>query len=1423
MEGAVLKDNANVDAVGAPEDTMQKANSNGDGGGDVAGPSGSQTRPAIKDLARIQKKRKTTDDKEVSKHKKKQHKDAEKVVEDDNADSRAPCTSQGESRPPSSSEADDSEESEQSSDSEKSDSESDSDSSVDIETVRKPVKVAKKLSYNRFDPGEGDGIIFKLPSEEMEKYATKRFTEYVSDKQLRERIGDQFPVPHGVPGLEVPTIDEYIPEIFQARRADYGKAVDENWAKVQSRVIDVMGPLSKLWAILDNIRENEDLADDLDLFELLDLVEKIITLLGQANVSLLHFRKINVLYKLTHCIKKAKTLLKRHDVKEMKNFSHLFGKTFYKTLKKSAKSSKISKEISSQLGETKGKGKQHSQSKPKGGAQQQPFRGGPSPANNNGGGRKLSFKKGRGGSNRGKFLISVCCKTKPVKCQERQRYRRSEGKKGGVKLRLSRGSPYCGSGYNDTIPGGSAARCIGFGLRHASVARQSRGSSPSLPAQLEKTDLRPVCATNSTRSGDSPGGITGTEAGTSSVSSQSEGLPSSGRGNCKDAGEGGYNGGPSQAGPIYQPSVSCPQEGRNSETCDQLEKVEQLCVVSAFQDGGSSPLERLDSTQRLYGQTGLKGCLLQCPSSQQTQTPVEIQVGREAIRVSMHALRARASPENVYKDNETYCSFLETSGSTDHHLSRRYDHTQPEQVGTGEGPQLSDILAEALRVCGQLEEVLPNSDPDLGVFGLLNLHCANENGTTGGQDPQSAGQMPQTYGRETSFCQEFSRNDWPSDVVSEGCVACPSALQATTNDTGKSLSDGQILRGKSNFTSRSPQRDTLVDGQHPILEWEDYYHSLPRLSDRDRRESLRMGSCLSRSPNRGCMDGPRERSPYKRIGIERSTLCSESFHQRVDSETCPFENGQRVSGDVYTEDGGNTFQPSTVCSEGTLGLLSGERHLSVCGVSSGSPERPGRFRIQAYDRFQRLAVGKVSIPGYQPEMGPVGDRSFCQQAQFSTEQLCQLEARPLRGGSGCLPHGVERSKSLLIPSICNDPSLPVKGLQGSFHGSDSNTSVASPTVVSNVVGDGNRQSSVVAPGRKHARVSSRRSTPIDGPSGPSISGVESVRRKALAKGISVEAANLLAEHSWRKGTKCTYESAWRQWSSWCLRQQIDPLCSPVESVVNYLTDKYNEGLLYNTLNIHRSAISAFHDLVEGCKVGQHPVVTQIMSAFFNVRPPLPRYEVTWDVDTVLEYISSLGDNEHLALKLLTWKVTMLLALACAGRSSDLHALDTRYMLFQVDEKVTFSLAELTKSRRKGKPPLKVEICAFTENKSLCVLQVLQVYLNRTRIFRERLDGTTRNQLLLSFVEPHHAVVSCTIAGWLLKLMAEAGVNTELFRAHSTRGASTSKAAAMGLSCKEILSMANWKKKDTFYKHYHRDIIKRSQNKTRKFETVVLTC
>ena len=203
---------------------------------------------------------------------------------------------------------------------------------------------------------------------------------------------------------------------------------------------------------------------------------------------------------------------------------------------------------------------------------------------------------------------------------------------------------------------------------------------------------------------------------------------------------------------------------------------------------------------------------------------------------------------------------------------------------------------------------------------------------------------------------------------------------------------------------------------------------------------------------------------------------------------------------------------------------------------------------------------------------------------------------------------------------------------------------------------------------------------------------------------------------------------------------VNPFRCTLVSILDYLTSLFEDGLEYNTIGVHRSAISAYQEKVDDMPVGQHPLVTSLMTGIFNSRPPQPRYIFVWDVQVVLNFIrkdwgisSSLTDQE------LTYKLSVLLSLTTASGASGLQHLDIRYMT-KGGNKVTFYFAKLHKSWRKGKPPPSLTIIGFPEDPQLCVTETLDTYLDRTK---DRRLG--KCQLLLSSQKPYKEVVSSTIS------------------------------------------------------------------------------
>ena len=227
------------------------------------------------------------------------------------------------------------------------------------------------------------------------------------------------------------------------------------------------------------------------------------------------------------------------------------------------------------------------------------------------------------------------------------------------------------------------------------------------------------------------------------------------------------------------------------------------------------------------------------------------------------------------------------------------------------------------------------------------------------------------------------------------------------------------------------------------------------------------------------------------------------------------------------------------------------------------------------------------------------------------------------------------------------------------------------------------------------------------------------------------------------------------------------------------------------------------------------MVKRLMRGLFRVSPPQPRYTHTWSVDTVLTYLKTLGQNRYLSLKVLTLKLTMLLALTAAKRCSELARLDSKFMHFSRNESVTFTLPGLSKSNKSN---VTVTFHSYTEDRLLCVIECLNEYLVRTERFRV---ATEKDPLLRSYIKPHGEIKPCTVARWLKSIMKDAGIDVSIFKAHSTRSASSSKVFNKGISTKEIMKVANWSSRNTFTKFYRREFVSDTCTDTDSYSRAVL--
>ena len=185
---------------------------------------------------------------------------------------------------------------------------------------------------------------------------------------------------------------------------------------------------------------------------------------------------------------------------------------------------------------------------------------------------------------------------------------------------------------------------------------------------------------------------------------------------------------------------------------------------------------------------------------------------------------------------------------------------------------------------------------------------------------------------------------------------------------------------------------------------------------------------------------------------------------------------------------------------------------------------------------------------------------------------------------------------------------------------------------------------------------------------------------------------------------------------------------------------------------------------------------------YHVRRPEPRYKFTWDVNVLLAFLETWSPLSSLDMKQLTLKTMALVALTSAQRCQTLAALDVDVM--KSNEKgLEFTLKEILKNSKPGKSPVVISLPAFPVNGKLCVHSTFSRYVAKTSHIRQTV-GTSK--LFLSYGKPYKPVSSSIISRWQESV---AGIDTSIFKGHSFRGASTSKAVTRGVSLDDVLKTA----------------------------------
>ena len=264
----------------------------------------------------------------------------------------------------------------------------------------------------------------------------------------------------------------------------------------------------------------------------------------------------------------------------------------------------------------------------------------------------------------------------------------------------------------------------------------------------------------------------------------------------------------------------------------------------------------------------------------------------------------------------------------------------------------------------------------------------------------------------------------------------------------------------------------------------------------------------------------------------------------------------------------------------------------------------------------------------------------------------------------------------------------------------------------------------------------------------------------------------------------------------CDKKQIDQLNPSIGEILSFLTQLHDEGLGYSAINTAKSMLSAMFQVIHSRDIGNEVLVKRFMKGIFQLKPSLPKTGFTWDVQIVLKFLDTI-DNQTASLRMLSVKLAVLIALTTGQRCQTLSALNIRNIELNSDY-VKIRVGELLKQSKPQQHLNEIYIETFRNNPKICVVNVLNIYLRKTKRLR------TDPSLFVITQKPYSAASKATIAAWIKLGLKLAGIDLGLFTPHSTRSASTS-AVVTKVPIDTIIKTAGWSNECTFRKFYKRPV------------------
>nr|CAH7740397.1 unnamed protein product [Callosobruchus chinensis] len=137
----------------------------------------------------------------------------------------------------------------------------------------------------------------------------------------------------------------------------------------------------------------------------------------------------------------------------------------------------------------------------------------------------------------------------------------------------------------------------------------------------------------------------------------------------------------------------------------------------------------------------------------------------------------------------------------------------------------------------------------------------------------------------------------------------------------------------------------------------------------------------------------------------------------------------------------------------------------------------------------------------------------------------------------------------------------------------------------------------------------------------------------------------------KESRSLSYLACFRKYWQFCNLNQQDPFVYNLGTYLGFLTEMLSAGNSYSVLNSYRSALNLIYSPIS-------PSDEKIICrGVFNRHPPRPKYDITWNPDSLLDFLEKLYPLHTLSLEKLTYKLVTLMALVTASSAQILTLIE----------------------------------------------------------------------------------------------------------------------------------------------------------------------